>query len=76
MPWAEGSKTINEDKIVSQILDRARLLESDPDIVRCSQEAVEYYDSKRNLIVLNNWEAFKHRPEYTAEIVGTPRERA
>lgn len=68
MPWEEGSRSENIDDIVKKILNLARDLESDPDIIKETQDAVEYYDSKRELTVLNNWAIFPDRPEYTAEV--------
>jgi len=67
MPWEE-SRAESIDEIVAKILERARDLDCDPDILRETQEAVEYYDSKRELLVLNNWTIFPDRPEYTAEV--------
>lgn len=67
MPWEE-SRSESIDDIVAQILERARDLDCDPDILRETQEAVAYYDSKRELLVLNNWTTFPDRPEYTAEV--------
>lgn len=68
VPWVETTKEHSEDKIFQSILDRARTLESDPDILRRIQEAVQYYESKQPLLVLNNDGVFPSRPEYTAEI--------
>lgn len=67
MPWEEA-RSESIDDIVAQILERARDLDCDPDILRETQEAVAYYDSKRELLVLNNWNTFPDRPEYTAEV--------
>ncbi|CAN5337685.1 hypothetical protein BH10CYA1_BH10CYA1_15990 [soil metagenome] len=67
MPWEE-ERSESIDEIVTQILNRARDLDCDPDILREVQEAVAYYDSKRELLVLNNWTTFPDRPEYTAEV--------
>ena len=67
MPWEEA-RAESIDGIVAKILERARDLDCDPDILRETQEAVEYYDSKRELLVLNNWTTFPDRPEYTAEV--------
>ncbi len=67
MPWEEA-RSESIDDIVAQILGRARDLDCDPDILRETQEAVAYYDSKRELLVLNNWTTFPDRPEYTAEV--------
>lgn len=67
MPW-EDTHTEPVDHIISKIVARARDMECDPDILRETQDAVEYYDSKRELLILNNWTKFPDRPEYTAEI--------
>jgi tetratricopeptide (TPR) repeat protein len=67
MPWEE-SRPESIDDMVAKILERARDLDCDPDILKETQEAVEYYDSKRELLVLNNWTTFPDRPEYTAEV--------
>lgn len=67
MPWEE-SRAESIDDMVAKILERARDLDCDPDILKETQEAVEYYDSKRELLVLNNWTTFPDRPEYTAEV--------
>jgi len=69
MPW-EGADQSNKDvsAITEQIYARACDLESDPSLLRETQEAVEYYVGKRRLLVLGNAEAFPNRPEYTAEL--------
>lgn len=67
MPW-EDTRTESVEELVAKILERARDLDCDPDILKETQEAVEYYDSKRELLVLNNWTTFTDRPEYTAEV--------
>jgi hypothetical protein len=50
------------------MLERARNMESNPDIIRAVRDAVEYYSDKRDLLVLSNPEHFPERPEFTAEI--------
>jgi tetratricopeptide (TPR) repeat protein len=71
MPW-EGKYQEPSNKdialITEQIYARACDLESDPTLLRETQEAVDYYLEKRHLLVLNNPEAFPNRPEYTAEL--------
>jgi hypothetical protein len=69
VPWTETSKEQSEDKIFDSILQSARTLESDPEIIKKIQDAVQYYESKQPLLVLNNTKAFPNRPEYTAEIL-------
>lgn len=68
MPWDETTRSASIDSIVADILEKARHLESDPDILRQTQEALEYYHLKRERVMLGNHDAFPERPEYTAEI--------
>ena len=51
-----------------RLIERARSLEADPDILNAVQEAVGYYSVKQPLLVLGNSQAFLERPEYTAEV--------
>lgn len=69
MPW-EGADHSNKDifALTEQIYARACDLESDPSLLRETQEAVEYYGGKRQMLVLGNADAFPNRPEYTAEL--------
>lgn len=71
MPWeGKHQEPSNKDiaSITEQIYARACDLESDPTLLRETQEAVNYYLQKRHLLVLNNPETFPNRPEYTAEL--------
>jgi len=68
MPWDETTRSTSIDSIVTEILEKARHLESDPDILKQTHEAVEYYHLKRERLILGNPEVFPERPEYTAEI--------
>jgi tetratricopeptide (TPR) repeat protein len=75
MPWeSKHQEPSNKDTalITKQIYARACDLESDPTLLRETQEAVDYYLEKRHLLVLNNPEAFPNRPEYTAELPELP----
>lgn len=69
MPW-EGPENSSKDvaRLTEQIYARANDLESDPTLLRETQEAVDYYLTKRELLVLANPEVFPNRPEYTAEL--------
>lgn len=68
MPWHGANRQGSLDQTVQTILDRARDLECDPEILRQAQEAVEFYGLKKELVLLGNTELFSQRPEYTAEI--------
>jgi tetratricopeptide (TPR) repeat protein len=67
--WLETMKEADEEKHFKAVIDRARTLESDPDILQKIQDAVLYYQDKKELMVLNNAQLFPQRPEYTAEIL-------
>jgi tetratricopeptide (TPR) repeat protein len=68
VPWSEqkGSGYVNE--VIEKILQRARHVETDPNVLRVTQECVDFYHLKREWLLLGNDEAFPERPEYTAEI--------
>jgi Flp pilus assembly protein TadD len=68
MPWDEDTRTEAVEKIIDRLAEKARDIENDPNILNEIQDAVQYYDLKRELIVLTNHETFPERPEYTAEI--------
>lgn len=70
MPWSEETRNGSLETVVNQILDKARDLDSDTEILKLTQNAVEYYHLKREWLMLNNFEGFPERPEYTAEIPG------
>jgi tetratricopeptide (TPR) repeat protein len=65
MPWED---TERGEHATYMIMQRARQLESDPDIIRSIQDTVDYYIDKRELLVINNTELCPQRPEFTAEI--------
>lgn len=56
------------EEIAARIVAKARAIESDPDLIRQANELVEFYSSRRELMVLGNHETFPLRPEYTAEV--------
>ncbi|MGH9550076.1 MAG: hypothetical protein ACRD3W_11905, partial [Terriglobales bacterium] len=68
MPWDEKARGANLDKLIASMLDKTRHLELDTEILRQVQDAVEYYDAKRELLLCGNNDKFPERPEYTAEI--------
>ncbi len=57
------------EKSYKAILADARDLESDPRTIKFVQEALDYYDNKKQQLMLCNPDAFAFRPEYTAEVV-------
>jgi tetratricopeptide (TPR) repeat protein len=57
------------EKAYKAILAIARDLECDPRTIKFVQEALDYYETKKQHLLLCNTDAFKFRPEYTAEIV-------
>ncbi|HEY9773460.1 MAG TPA: hypothetical protein V6C81_06590 [Planktothrix sp.] len=68
--WDEETRTTTVDEIVGKILDKARHLETDTDILKETQNAVEYFHLKRQFLMLGNFNGFPERPEYTAEVTG------
>lgn len=54
--------------VVEKILQEARALESQPDIIQRAAEIAGYYQGKRELLMLGNAAAFAQRCQYTAEI--------
>ncbi len=70
-PWTERDghiPDITPEEAIPQILEVAWNLESDPEILRQVQSAVEYYDEKRALLVCCNCAQFPQRGEYSAEV--------
>lgn len=61
--------TPQNERAYKAILADARDLESDPRTIKFVQEALDYYDSKKQHLMLCNPDAFGFRPEYTAEVV-------
>jgi hypothetical protein len=70
MPWSEHLRDGSVDEIVEQILAKAQHLDCDPEILKQTHQAVEYYHLKREWLALGHHEKFSERPEYTAEIPG------
>ncbi len=69
MPWSENvQKGTNSDSIAESILEKAQALECDPDFINQIEEAVNYYDERREFLVLANSSVFPERPEYSAEV--------
>jgi hypothetical protein len=70
MPWSDETRKGSVDEEITAIVDIARRLDSEPEVLKQIQDAVEYYHLKRDYLMLGNHEAFPERPEYTAEIPG------
>lgn len=69
MPWSENvTKGSSTKDLVETIVQKAQALEYDPDFIRQLEEAVTYYDDRRELLVLGNDAFFPERPEYSAEV--------
>lgn len=69
MPWSENvQKGSSTDSIAETIIEKALALESDPDFINQIEEAVNYYDERREFLVLSNGSVFPERPEYSAEV--------
>ncbi|MBX3152536.1 hypothetical protein KF728_20425 [Candidatus Obscuribacterales bacterium] len=71
LPWTERNglpPDVQPEEAIPEILERAWNLESDPEILRIIQDTVEYYNDKRELLVLGNCAQFPQRPEYSAEV--------
>ncbi|MDZ4837611.1 MAG: hypothetical protein SGJ27_27820 [Candidatus Melainabacteria bacterium] len=71
LPWTERDgqvPDITPEDAIPQILDVAWNLESDPEILRAIQAAVEYYEEKRAFLVIGNCAQFPQRGEYSAEV--------
>ncbi len=56
------------EKQIAQLLEMAQNLECDPDLIQETQEALDYYQDKRDYLVFSNSPKFANRPEYTAEL--------
>jgi Flp pilus assembly protein TadD len=57
------------EKSYKDILSNARDLESDPRTIKHVQDTLDYYESKRQYLILGNAKALSTRSEYTAEIL-------
>lgn len=64
MPWTKG----DSERVLASILEKARDLESDPEIIKTVQTMVDFFTENKSLILLQNQKTFPQRPEYTAEI--------
>lgn len=68
MPWDQKTREETLQSTCMKILDKARDLEADPDIVKSTTDLTLYYEPKRRDIVVRNPKVFPERPEYSAEI--------
>ena len=68
MPWDQKTREETLQTICMKILDRARDLEADPDILKINGDLNTYYEPKRRELVVKNHKVFAERPEYSAEI--------
>ncbi len=68
MPWDQKTREETLQTICMKILDKARDLEADPDILKLTQDLITYFEPKRRELVLKNPKIFLERPEYSAEI--------
>lgn len=69
MPWEGKESNVRElEKQIAQLLEMAQNLECDPDLIQETQEALDYYQDKRDYLVFSNSPKFANRPEYTAEL--------
>lgn len=69
MPWSENvTKGNSTQTLVDTIVQKAQAYEYDPDFIRQLEEAVTYYDERRELLVIGNNSVFPERPEYSAEV--------
>lgn len=57
-----------QEQATNQILNCLADLESNPQIIKQVEDLHKYYNSKKELLVLDNAKSFPERPEYTAEI--------
>jgi Flp pilus assembly protein TadD len=71
MPWDQKTREETLQTICMKILDKARDLEADPDILKLNQDLITYFEPKRRELVLKNPKIFLERPEYSAEIQST-----
>lgn len=68
MPWDQKTREETLQTICMKILDKARDLEADPDILKLNDDLGTYYEPKRRDLVVKNPKVFPERPEYSAEI--------
>lgn len=69
MPWEGREHSPRElEAQMKALLEKAQNLEADPDLLRETQDALDYYLDKLDLLVFANSPGFANRPEYTAEL--------
>lgn len=69
MPWSENvQKGTNQDQLTESIICKAQAMESDPDFINQVEQLVNYYDQRREFLVLGNSSVFPERPEFSAEV--------
>lgn len=69
MPWEGKEQNARElEQFSKRLFEKLVALESDPDILKETQESIDYYLDKLELLVFNNHIKFPSRPEYTAEL--------
>ncbi len=69
MPWHQGSAESQIDLLYEKILDKARDLETEPEVLKAIQDLILYYEPKREQLIFANPTHFPERPEYSAEVV-------
>jgi hypothetical protein len=67
MPWNDVTKA-DADMHFNKILDQARNMESDPEIIKAVEDLLIYFEPRKKDLVMGNSESFPDRPEYSAEI--------
>ena len=67
IPWSDLSK-VDAERHYEKILDKARNLESDPDVIKAIEDLLIYFEPRKKELVMGNSEHFPDRPEYSAEI--------
>jgi Flp pilus assembly protein TadD len=67
MPWNDVTKA-DADMHFDKILDKARNMESDPDVIKAVEDLLIYFEPRKKDLVMGNSENFPDRPEYSAEI--------
>jgi tetratricopeptide (TPR) repeat protein len=82
MPWTESfflqdNETISSENLlpnemqvaaVDKIIETAGNIESLPNLIQTIQEIIDYYENKKELLIVGNSELFTERPDYTAEV--------
>jgi hypothetical protein len=65
----EHHYTAEIEKSYKDILSNARDLESAPSTIKHVQDALDYYESKKQYLIVGNAKALATRSDYTAEIL-------